>query len=154
MWGRVSIKPTLNRRDVFRVAFASALGAFAGKASMGFECLPPPDCATVCGGHGGVPKGDGTNACVCYDRETPTYAVFGNTFEYRDLINTPMLSKVATSGKYSDLRDRPLRALSEIDGGSAINAKKWNGKSWNLQSDTGENMLPVLGDGAIDFLMK
>lgn len=73
------------------VAGAATLKASEAAAATGADCscLPAPDCNAVCP-NGGAPRGDGTQACECF--ENPPM---------------PTLAKVAYTGKYSDLIDAP-----------------------------------------------
>ena len=101
-------KTVISRRKALLGALFGAGVAVAkvASASDSCSCLAPPDCNSVCA-NGGAPKGDGTQSCECFTNPKQTFATVATTGQYTDLKNRPSLATVATTGKYSDLTGRP-----------------------------------------------
>lgn len=100
------------------------------------SCLPAPDCNAVCP-NGGSPRGDGTQACDCFENPPP-----------------PTLHPVAYSGDYNVLANRPNRAGSDTDGGDARNSIRWNGHELRKQHNPNASQIPVFSGGYVDFINK
>lgn len=126
-----------------RKALLGALFAGAAMTSKTAEasdancsCLPAPDCNAVCP-NGGSPRGDGTQACDCF--ENPPM---------------PTLHPVAYSGDYNSLANRPNRAGSDTDGGAARNSIQWNGHQLRKEYNKNATQIPVFSGSYIDFVNK
>lgn len=136
--GDLKNKEKLSRRSALLAGLLGA-GAFVAKtaeaADPSCSCLEPPDCSTICP-NGGIPKGDGTQACQC--NETPS----------------EQLADVAYSGSYNDLKNRPLHAGSDTDGGDARNSIKWKGKELRLNHNTTDTWIPVISGNYVDYVLK
>lgn len=100
------------------------------------SCLPAPDCNAVCP-NGGSPRGDGTQACDCF--ENPPM---------------PTLAQVAYTGKYADLLDKPRHAASDQENGDALNAKRWNGVELRKNYNSSATQIPVFSGGYLDYINK
>ncbi len=81
----------LTRRGMLLGAVLGGIGAVKTVEAVECTCLPAPDCNAVCP-NGGVPRGDGTQACDC---NPPT------------CVTQDQLAKVAYTGEYTDLIDKP-----------------------------------------------
>lgn len=73
------------------IAGAATIKASEAAAAPGADCscLPAPNCDSICP-NGGAPRGDGTQACDCFDNPP-----------------LPQLATVAYTGKYDDLIGKP-----------------------------------------------
>ena len=100
------------------------------------SCLPAPDCNAVCP-NGGSPRGDGTQACDCF--ENPPM---------------PTLHPVAYSGDYNSLANRPNRAGSDSDGGDARNSIMWNGHTLRKNYNNNASQIPVFSGSYVDFINR
>lgn len=100
------------------------------------SCLPAPDCNAVCP-NGGSPRGDGTQACDCF--ENPPM---------------PTLAQVAYTGKYTDLLDKPKHAASDQENGDALNAKRWNGVELRKNYNSSATQIPVFSGGYLDYINR
>ena len=100
------------------------------------SCLPAPDCNAVCP-NGGSPRGDGTQACDCF--ENPPM---------------PTLAQVAYTGKYADLLDKPRHAASDQENGDALNAKRWNGVELRKNYNSSATQILVFSGGYVDYINK
>lgn len=125
----------LSRR---RALLAALLGGAAvirpAKADESCSCLAAPDCSAVCE-NGGSPRGDGTQACDCFENPKLT------------------LSTVAYTGRFYDLENIPNRALSKTDGGDAVNSEQWGGMSLRLQHNTNATQIPVITGQYMDYML-
>lgn len=131
----------LSRRKALLVGLLGA-GAVVAKTAEAAEascaCLAAPDCDAVCP-NGGVPKGDGTQACACNEKAEE------------------QLANVAYTGSYNDLKDKPYHAGSKTDGGAAVsaeNATKWNNKELRLNHNTTDTWIPVISGNYVDYVLK
>lgn len=100
------------------------------------SCLPAPDCNAVCS-NGGSPRGDGTQACDCF--ENPPM---------------PTLHPVAYSGDYNSLANRPNRAGSDSDGGDARNSILWNGHTLRKNYNNNATQIAVFSGGYLDYINR
>ena len=128
----------LSRRKALLASLLGAGAVVAQTAKAADEtcaCLAPPDCDAQCP-NGGTPKGDGTQACVCEEKATE------------------QLADVAYSGNFNDLKNRPLHAGSDTDGGSARNTVKFAGKELRKNHNTTDTWIPVISGNYIDYVLK
>ena len=124
------------RQALLGALFAGAVASKAEAADVACSCLPAPDCNAVCP-NGGSPKGDGTQACECFENPPP-----------------PTLHPVAYSGDYNALANRPNRAGSDSDGGPARNSIQWNGHQLRKQYNKNAAQIPVFSGSYIDYVNK
>ena len=131
----------LSRRKALLAGLLGA-GAVVAKTAEAAEascaCLAAPNCDAVCP-NGGVPKGDGTQACACNETAQE------------------QLANVAYTGSYNDLKDKPYHAGSRTDGGAAVsaeNATKWNNKELRLNHNTSDTWIPVISGNYVDYVLK
>ena len=131
----------LSRRKALLAGLLGA-GAVVAKTAEAAEascaCLAAPNCDAVCP-NGGVPKGDGTQACACNETAQE------------------QLANVAYTGSYNDLKDKPYHAWSRTDGGAAVsaeNATKWNNKELRLNHNTSDTWIPVISGNYVDYVLK
>ncbi len=125
-----------SRRNALLGALLLSGVAEAKAGSSDCSCLPAPDCSAVCP-NGGEPRGDGTQACDCFDNPPQ-----------------PTLASVAYTGRYSDLVDKPPRAGSDRDGGDANNAKKVNGYSVTHSYVGGAQQIVVFNGNRLDYINR
>ncbi len=124
------------RQALLGALFAGAVASKAEAADVACSCLPAPDCNAVCP-NGGSPKGDGTQACDCFENPPP-----------------PTLHPVAYSGDYNALANRPNRAGSDSDGGPARNSILWNGHTLRKNYNSNATQIAVFSGGYLDYLNK
>lgn len=131
----------LSRRRALLAGLLGA-GAVVAKTAEAAEascaCLAAPDCDAVCP-NGGVPKGDGTQACACNEKAEE------------------QLANVAYTGSYNDLKDKPYHAGSKTDGGAAVsaeNATKWNNLTLRRNHNTTDTWIPVFSGDYLDYVLK
>lgn len=127
---REETKGISRRAALFGALLAGAVSSAkeAKAADLDCSCLPAPDCSAVCS-NGGAPRGDGTQACDCY--ENP---------------KLPTLAQVAYSGDYNDLKNKPTISLNNIvTAGSA--GPTGNSSVTFTKYSNGAN--PVLSSGSI-----
>ena len=81
--------PKMSRRRAILAALFAAPAAAANAALPGsLSCLPAPNCDLVCP-NGGVPLGDGTDACLCSDTPRLTFAPVAYSGSYNDFTGKP-----------------------------------------------------------------